>query len=44
MIGWDFPVVPWIGICLPMQGTWVGFLVWEDLICLRAVKPAHCNY
>ena len=23
-------VVQWLRICLPMQGTWVRALVWED--------------
>ena len=30
-------------ICLPMQGTWVPSLVWEDSTCCRAVKPRHHN-
>ena len=42
----------WIGICLPMQGTWVQPLVQEDPTCLRwsrkgpartAVEPKSCN-
>ena len=37
-------VVQWLRIHLPMHGTWVGSLVWEDLICLRATKPMHHNY
>ena len=24
------PVVQWIGICLPLQGTQVRSLIWED--------------
>ena len=32
-------VVQWPRICLPMQGTWVWSLVWEDPSCLRATKP-----
>ena len=31
-------VVQWIRICLPMQGTWVLSLVWEDSTYLRATK------
>ena len=37
-------VVQWLGICMPMQGTWVWFLVWEDPTCLTAAKPVHHNY
>ena len=33
-------VVKWIGIHLPMQGTWVGSLVQEHSTCHRATK-AH---
>ena len=29
---------------LPMQGTWVWFLVQEDSTCLRATKPECHNY
>ena len=35
--------VQWIEICLPMQGTGVRFLVWEDPTGHRASKPVHCN-
>ena len=39
----------WLGICLPVQGSWVRFLVWEDstccretkLMCHKLLKPAH---
>ena len=31
-------------ICLPMQGTRVQALVWEDPTCLGATKPVHHNY
>ena len=34
-------VVHWIRIHLPMQGTWVRFLVQEDSICWGASKPVH---
>ena len=27
------PVAQWLRICLPMQGTQVQFLVWEDPTC-----------
>ena len=29
----DFPVVWWLGIHLPMQGTWVQFLMGENPTC-----------
>ena len=29
----------WLRICLPMQGTWVRALVWEDPTCHGATKP-----
>ena len=38
------PVAPWLGICLPMQGTWVRALVWEDPTCRGATKPVCHNY
>ena len=28
----------WLGICLPMQGTRVRVLVWEDPTCREAAK------
>ena len=34
----------WIRVCLPMQGTWVQSLVWEDFTCCRATNPVHHNY
>ena len=34
----------WLRICLPMQGTRVRALVWEDPTCRGATKPAHHNY
>ena len=34
-------VEQWIGIHLPMQGTQVRFLVWEDPTCRRGTKPMH---
>ena len=33
-------MVQWFRICLPVQGTWVQSLVWEDPTCHRATKPA----
>ncbi|XP_059773420.1 beta-2 adrenergic receptor isoform X2 [Balaenoptera ricei] len=34
----------WLRICLPMQGTRVRALVWEDHTCRGATKPVHHNY
>ena len=34
----------WWGIYLPMQETWVQFLVREDPTCGRATEPMHHNY
>ena len=31
----------WVRIHLPVQETWVGFLVWEEPTCLRAAKLMH---
>ena len=33
-------VAQWLRICLPMQGTWVRALVWEDPTCRGAAGPA----
>ena len=37
-------VVQWLRIRLPMQGTRVRALVWEDPTCRGATKPVHHNY
>ena len=37
-------VVQWLRICLPMQGTQVRSLVWEDPTCRGATKPVRHNY
>ena len=37
-------MVQWLGICLPMQGTRVGALVWEDPTCRGATKLMRHNY
>ena len=37
-------VAQWLGICLPMQGTRVRALVWEDPTCRRAAGPVSHNY
>ena len=40
----DFPVVvQGIRVHLPMRGTQVPSLVWEDPTCYRVTKPAHLN-
>ena len=38
------PVAQWLRICLPMQGTRVQALVWEDPTCRRATEPMSHNY
>ena len=37
-------VVQWLRIRLPMQGTRVRSLAWEDPTCRRATKPVRHNY
>ena len=37
-------VAQWLRICLPMQGTWVRALVWEDPTCHGAAGPVSHNY
>ena len=37
-------VAQWLRICLPMQGTRVRALVWEDPICRGATRPVSHNY
>ena len=37
-------VVQWLRICLPMQGTRVRALVWEDPTCRGATGPVNHNY
>ena len=37
-------VVQWLRIRLPMQGTWVRALVWEDPTCCGATQPMRHNY
>ena len=36
-------VAQWLRIRLPMQGTRVGALVWEDLTCRGATGPVSHN-
>ena len=37
-------LVQWLRIWLPMQGTWVRSLVWEDPTCHGATKPMCHNH
>ena len=37
-------VAQWLRICLPMQGTRVQALVWEDPTCHGATGPMRHNY
>ena len=37
-------VVQWLRICLPMQGTRVRALVWEDPTCRESTGPVSHNY
>ena len=37
-------VAQWLRICLPMQGTRVRALVWEDPTYRRATRPVSHNY
>ena len=37
-------VAQWLRICLPMQGTRVRALVWEDPACRGATRPVSHNY
>ena len=37
-------VAQWLGVHLPMQGTRVRALVWEDPTCHRATRPVSHNY
>ena len=41
---WASLVVQWLRIRLPMQGTRVRALVWEDPTCRGATKPVSHNY
>ena len=37
-------VAQWLRICLPVQGTRVRALVWEDPTCCGATGPVSHNY
>ena len=43
-IAWASLVAQWLRIHLPMQGTWVRALVWEDPTCHGATKPVRHSY
>ena len=37
-------VAQWLRMRLPVQGTRIQALVWEDPTCCRVTKPVHHNY
>ena len=37
-------VAQWLRICLPVQGTRVRALVWEDPTCRGATRPVSHSY
>ena len=41
---WASLVAQWLRICLPMQGTQVRALLWEDPTCRGATKSMNHNY
>ena len=43
-VGWASLVAQWLRIRLPMQGTWVRALVWEDPTCRGATRLVSHNY
>ena len=43
-IFWTSLAAQWISIHLPMQGTGVQSLVWEDPTCWGAAEPVCHNY
>ena len=43
-VPWASLVAQWLRICLPMQGTRVRALVWEDPTCRGATRPVSHNY
>ena len=40
---WPSLVAQWLRVCLPMQGTRVRALVWEDPTCCGATEPMSHN-
>ena len=43
-IKWASLVAQWLRVCLPMYGTRVRALVWEDPTCRGATRPVSHNY
>ncbi|KAJ8791248.1 hypothetical protein J1605_020688 [Eschrichtius robustus] len=43
LMPWASLVAQWLRICLPMQGTRVRALVWEDPTCRGAIRPVSHN-
>ena len=41
---WASLVAQWLRVCLPIQGTRVRALVWEDPTCRGATRPVSHNY
>ena len=41
---WASLVAQWLRVCLPVQGTRVRALVWEDPTCHGATGPVSHNY
>ena len=41
---WASLVAQWLRVCLPVQGTRVQALVWEDPTCRGATRPVSHNY
>ena len=41
---WASLMAQWQKICLPMQGTWAGSLIWKDSVSCRATKPMCHNH
>ena len=37
-------VVQWLRICLPLWGTWVQSLVWDDSTCWGTTQPMYHKY
>ena len=41
---WAFLVAQWLRICLPVQGTRIRALVWEDPKCRGTTRPVSHSY
>ena len=44
MASWTSLGVQWLTVCLPMQGTRVQSLVWDNSTYLRTTKPVPHDY